>query len=151
MGKPIIRQAIREDIHQCVESILKFQKDFGWSDITSRSLDRLQVFNWIEEKLYDDKTCLFVADSGFKIVGGCGGFIGIQHLPPRLRFVSEWAWWGTDKKILAQTWNRVESWGMEKGALFSDRITTIASNNKVIEIHTWKGLENGIRRRKLLI
>lgn len=65
----------------------------------------------------DDNQYIVVDEQGGKILASCGAILYPDYLPPHPLLVSEWMWWGDDRKACARVLYHTSEWGKGKGAV----------------------------------
>lgn len=135
----VIRPVQEAELSMCAKALLDLQDTTAWRR-SQGHLNQADLESWMYLALTSrDDLSLFVADEAGTIVGGCGGAMGQQMLPPHVPYVWEWIWWGRDKRILAKTWRAVVAWGREKGAWLSCRLK-YTSQGPIHESARWEWL-----------
>ena len=132
----IVRPATTQEDIACMLKETVALRQQSWFQHIPYAFTVEDLAKWyVSKSLTDTAFCLYVVETKGKVVGGCGGVLSTQTLPPHLLFVSEWTWWGT-KKAAALAWREVEAWGKARGAVLSCRTTQSPKQ----EVLTWRAL-----------
>ena len=116
----VVRPATEaKDLEVMVHAVIEENLTRSWFASLPYAFTAEDVQKWYVSKVLTDASyCLYVVEEHGEIVGGCGGMLDHQILPPHLRFVTEWGWWG-DKRAATVVWRAVEDWGKARGAVLS--------------------------------
>ena len=138
----MIREATIDDVPVCAQAIAQLKDQTGWG-VMPWPFDVGAIEDWLAKIIWNPAYCLYVWDDG-QIQAGAGGYVFTQLLPPHLRCLSEWAWWGSGKQAV-RVFHSVEQWGRGRGAVLSGYcLARPGQGSTVTETWRWRRLD-GVR------
>ena len=96
---------------------------------------------FLSEVLGNSNHVIMVYDDG-GIQAACGGILQRNLLPPHPWVISEWMWWGDNKRTTVKVLHAVNDWGKQHGAILAHYVLNRPSQSasKFTETYQWEVL-----------
>lgn len=85
---------------------------------------------------------LLIGVHNAQTVAACAACLIRTIIPPHPLVVTEYMWWGDDRKSAAKVWQGCIDWGKLNGATYANYVLNAKQSNpkKFTELHQWRAL-----------
>ena len=96
----------------------------------------------LHEAIVQSTHHLVVAERAGKIVAACAACLIRPIIPPHPLTITEYMWWGDDRKATVRVWQDCMDWGKSQGATFAHYVLNQRQSNprKFTETYQWRAL-----------
>lgn len=100
----------------------------------------------ISEALANKDMYVTIEKRGKIIIGACGAALVRTIVPPHPLVVTEWMWYGSDRKASVRVWHQCLAWGKVNGAVLAHYVInrgcqcSSANPRKWVEQYQWRVL-----------